>query len=146
MYQMIQTKISTVKEAQDISINKPEAILEQCKDMTELAQESFQILTVNAKGKLIDRHLISLGIVNASIVHPREVLRACILDSASAYIAVHNHPSGDTTPSAEDIIITRQLIEASKILDIKMLDHVIVGRYQATPRFLSMKKENICQF
>jgi len=146
MYQTIQAKLSTVKEAQDISIKTPEAILEQCQDMTQLAQESFQILTLNAHNKLIDRHLITLGIVNACLVHPREVLKACILDSASAFIAVHNHPSGDPTPSAEDIRITRTLIEASKIIDIQFLDHVIVSQRKSISKFCSFKEENICQF
>ena len=146
MYQTIQTNIPKVKESQDIQIKSPGIVLEQCKDMANIAQESFQILTLNAKNKLIERHLISLGVINASIVHPREVLRACIEDSAVAYVAVHNHPSGDVTPSAEDVKITRQLIEASKIMDIPMQDHVIIGRKDKNPTFLSMREEGLVNF
>lgn len=97
-------------------------------DMKTLAQEAFVILTLNTRYKVLDRHLVTLGIVDASLVHPREVFRRAIMDGASAIVLAHNHPSGDPTPSAEDIRITRQLVEAGRILQIEVLDHVIIGR------------------
>ena len=77
----------------------------------------------------------------------REVLRPAIVENASAVILAHNHPSGDPTPSAEDIRITRQLVEAGKIVDIKVLDHIIIGRPGEDNRaFLSMREEGVCSF
>lgn len=92
-----------------------------------LAQEAFFVLNLNTKYKLIDRHLISLGTVDACLVHPREVFRRAVMDAATAVVLAHNHPSGDSTPSREDIKLTRQLIDAGRILDIEVLDHVVIG-------------------
>jgi len=109
----------------------PEAIAAQCADMATAAQEMFVVFLLNAKNNVIDRCLVTLGILDASLVHPREVFRGALLNNAAAIIAVHNHPSGESDPSAEDIKITRQLVAAGEILGIKVLDHVIIGR--ATP-------------
>jgi DNA repair protein RadC len=80
----------------------------------------------------------------SGLVHPREVFRAAILDGAGAIILAHNHPSGDPTPSSEDIRITRQLVEAGKILDIEVLDHVVVGRGERP--FLSLRESGLVSF
>jgi len=146
MYQVIKTKFSIIKEASKNRIHDENAVLALCKDMATMAQESLQIITLNAKNFMIDRHLITLGLVNQSLVHMREVLKPCILDSAVSFIAVHNHPSGDLTPSVEDIKITRKLIEASKIVEIPILDHVIIGRRDSKDYCLSMNEKGICQF
>lgn len=106
----------------------PADVYRECIDIADLAQESFHILALNTRNCLINRHLIALGLADASLVHPREVFRAAIEDSSAAVVLAHNHPSGETTPSAEDLRITKQLIEVGKIIDIKVLDHVIVGR------------------
>lgn len=106
---------------------KASDVFDICKDMLGCAQESFCILTINARNYVIDRHLVSLGLVDQAIIHPREVFQYALLDSASRIIIIHNHPSGDPTPSAEDIQITRQLIDAGKIIDIKVIDHVIIA-------------------
>lgn len=146
MYQIIQTKVMTVKEASENKISSESQVLELCKDMVSMAQESFQILTLNAKHFVIDRHMITLGLVNQSLVHMREVLRPCIMDAACSYIAVHNHPSGDLTPSPDDIFITRKLIEVSKLIDIPILDHVIVGERDSKSNCLSMKAQGLFAF
>ena len=99
-----------------------------CRDIEALAQETFHVLTLNARNALINRHMVSLGVVDSALVHPREVFLTAIRDQASAIIIVHNHPSGDPCPSSEDIKITRQLVDAGKIIGIKVLDHVIVGK------------------
>ena len=114
-----------------VTVRTPEAIAAQCADMATSAQEMFIALDLNAKNNVIDRRLVTLGILDASLVHPREVFRGAILNNAAAVVVAHSHPSGDATPSAEDIRITRQLVAAGEILGIKVLDHVIIGR--ATP-------------
>jgi DNA repair protein RadC len=96
-------------------------------DLKSVAQECFVVIALNAKNKVIERHLVSLGTVSSTLVHPREVFRALIQSGASACILAHNHPSGDPTPSSEDIKITRQLNSAGEIIGIKILDHVIIG-------------------
>jgi len=103
---------------------------------------------LNAKYRLLDRKLITLGIADASLVHPREVFRAAIQDGAAAIVISHNHPSGDPTPSAEDLRITRQLVEAGRIIGIEVLDHVIIGRPDATrtQAFLSLRESGLVTF
>jgi DNA repair protein RadC len=87
----------------------------------------FCVLTLNGKNRLIRRHLVSLGTANSTLVHPREVFRPAIQDGAVSIIVAHNHPSGDPSPSANDIRITKNLVEAGKIIQIGVIDHLIVG-------------------
>ena len=91
-------------------------------------QEEFHIVTLDTKNQVIDTHCITVGTLDASLVHPREVFRAAIKDSASSIILVHNHPSGDPTPSREDIAVTDRLTESGKMIGIDVLDHVVIGR------------------
>lgn len=95
-------------------------------------QEEFHIVTLSTKHLPISTHLITRGTLDASLVHPREVFRPAIRDSASAVILVHNHPSGDSTPSREDIQVTERLTDAGKLLGITVLDHVIVASQGST--------------
>ena len=93
--------------------------------------------------------MITLGLADASLTHSREVFRPALHDGASAVVLIHNHPSSDVTPSAEDIRITKQLIDAGRIVDIKVIDHVIVGREcsnRADKPFLSMREEGVSDF
>ncbi len=90
-------------------------------------REHFLALHVDSKNRLLCLDRISTGSLNASIVHPREVFKSCLLSSAAALILLHNHPSGDPTPSREDHEITTRLKEASELLGIRLLDHVIIG-------------------
>ncbi|MBI4980970.1 DNA repair protein RadC [Candidatus Woesearchaeota archaeon] len=96
--------------------------------MRELTQEQFRTLLLDLKNKIIKEELISLGTLNGSLIHPREVFKSAIRESANSIIIVHNHPSGDPAPSREDEEITSKLIEAGDVLGIKVLDHVIIGR------------------
>lgn len=146
MYQTIQTKFMTVKDATEIKISSSDKVIDICKDMSFLAQESFQVLTLNAKNILIDRHMITLGLANATLIHSREIFRPAIQDAALSIILIHNHPSGDTTPSPEDLRITKKLIEAGKIIDIEILDHIIIGKQNGEPHCMSLKEEGICSF
>ena len=90
-------------------------------------KEHFMVLHLDSKNRIIKDEIISTGILNASLVHPREVFKPAIKESANSIILVHNHPSGDPTPSEEDKKITKILFDAGELLDIKLLDHVIVG-------------------
>ena len=130
-----------------VSIRTPEDIAGVCSDLRGLAQECFQVLCLNTKNQVLDRILVSLGLVDASLVHPREVFRSAIVAGACAVVLVHNHPSGDPTPSAEDVRVTRQLVQAGEILDIKVLDHVIIGQPGAGgPGWCSMREEGLANF
>lgn len=91
-------------------------------------QENFYILILDNQNKIIKEELITKGILDSAILHPREVFRPAIKNSASKIILIHNHPSGNCEPSPEDLSITKQLIEAGKLLGIEILDHVIIGR------------------
>jgi DNA repair protein RadC len=90
-------------------------------------QENFYVLILNNANNIIKEELISKGILDSAIIHPREIFKPAIKNSASKIILIHNHPSGNPNPSKEDLEITKQLVEAGKLLDIKVLDHVIVG-------------------
>jgi len=109
-------------------IRGPGDVYERCAPaMRDLAQEEFRILLLNTQHAVLSDLLITRGILDASVVHPREVFRPAIAESAAAIILVHNHPSGDPLPSVEDREITRQLAEAGRILGIPVLDHVVIG-------------------
>ncbi|KPJ53364.1 DNA repair protein RadC [candidate division TA06 bacterium DG_24] len=92
-----------------------------------LRKEVFKILLLDARNRMIREETVSEGSLTASIVHPREVFKAAVEESAASVILVHNHPTGDPTPSKEDRAITRQLVKAGEIMNIKVLDHIIVG-------------------
>ena len=111
-------------------------------DMRLLDREEFHVLLLNTKNGLIKPALISRGSLNASIVEPREVFKDAISVSAASMILVHNHPSGDPTPSAEDIAVTKRFVKAGELLNISVLDHIILG-HRADSRgqeFASLKE------
>lgn len=91
-------------------------------------QEEFHIVTLDTKNQVIDTHQITIGTLDASLVHPREVFRPAIKDAASSILLVHNHPSGDPTPSREDVAVTQRLTKAGTTLGIDVLDHIVLGR------------------
>jgi DNA repair protein RadC len=98
-----------------------------------LEVEKFWVLSLNRRNRLRKRVEVSSGTATAALAHPREVFRSAIRESASAVVCAHNHPSGDPSPSAADIQLTRQLREAAAAVDIPLLDHVIIGRRGADP-------------
>lgn len=100
--------------------------------LRDLRKEIFMVLMLDARNALIRGVTVSVGSLTASIVHPREVFKPAILSSAASVIFVHNHPSGDPTPSQDDLKITAQLVDAGQLLDIKVLDHIIIGRKSFT--------------
>jgi DNA repair protein RadC len=95
--------------------------------LRDLGQEEFHVLLLNTRHRVIRTVPVTRGILDASLIHPREVFRLAVAELAAGVILVHNHPSGDPTPSAEDRAVTRQLKEAGRALGIPVLDHVIVG-------------------
>lgn len=96
-------------------------------EMRQPTREEFRVMLLNTKNQVLAVRTVSVGTINASLVHPREVFREAISRSSHSIICVHNHPSGDPTPSAEDIAVTRRLQEAGRLIDIEVLDHVIIG-------------------
>ena len=95
--------------------------------LSKRPQEEFWVVTLSTKNKVIGLHHITTGTLDASLVHPREVFRAAILDSSSSIILVHNHPSGDPTPSREDRAVTTRLTEVGKLIGIEVLDHIVLA-------------------
>ena len=102
-------------------------------------KEHFYVLLLDTKNKVISEELISVGTLNASLIHPREVFNPAIKANANAIILVHNHPSGDCTPSNEDKEVTKRLNKAGEILGIKVSDHTIIGKYD----YFSLKQNGI---
>lgn len=116
------------KKMDNIKMNSAEKVYEYMKhELLNKKQEYFYALYLDTKKNLIDMKLLFIGTINRSIVHPREIFKYAYLLSASTIICVHNHPSGDTTPSKEDILFTKSIIEIGKIQDIKIVDHIIIG-------------------
>jgi DNA repair protein RadC len=96
-------------------------------DMRNLDREHFAVILLDSKNAVISVEKVSVGTVNSSIVHPREVLKPALEKSATSIILVHNHPTGSTSPSREDIMITRRFEKCGRILGIEVVDHIIVG-------------------
>ncbi|WP_048827955.1 RadC family protein [Bacillus sp. B-jedd] len=106
-------------------------------EMRFLSQEHFVCLYLNTKNQVLHKQTIFIGSLNASIVHPREVFKEAFRRSAASIICLHNHPSGDPTPSREDIEVTKRLAECGKIIGIDVLDHLIIGEN----KFISLKEK-----
>ncbi|MBU8879558.1 DNA repair protein RadC [Bacillus sp. FJAT-29790] len=106
-------------------------------DMRFLSQEHFVCLYLNTKNQVLHKQTVFIGSLNASIVHPREVFKEAFRRSAASIICAHNHPSGDPTPSKEDIEVTKRLTECGKIIGIDVLDHLIIGEN----KFISLKEK-----
>jgi len=124
----------------EISINGPEDVASLLmSEMRHFKQEHLYALLLDVKNKLIAKLLISKGGLASSLVHPREVFKPAIKKSSASVIVVHNHPSGDPTPSHNDIEVTNNLFSAGEVLKIKVLDHVIIG----DGRYVSMKEKKL---
>ena len=143
-------RLSEETISDEYAIKTPEDVVHVFREKTRtLKQEAFWILLLNAKNRLNGGpEEITEGLLDASLVHPREVFTKAITTHSAAIILVHNHPSGDPTPSAEDIRITKQLVQAGKIVDIKVLDHIILGNLskQSGSGFLSLREAGLIDF
>ena len=138
MYRIPAVKIQLVKDgtinaAERPYISTPEDAAAIMRPVVELlAEERMYVMLLSTKNRVNAIQEVSVGSLNASVVHPREIFKAAFLSNAAALILVHNHPSGDPTPSHEDVALTKAIVEAGKILDIPVLDHVIMGdRYKS---------------
>jgi DNA repair protein RadC len=109
-------------------VTRPEDILPLVAHLREKRQEHFVCIALNGAGEVLGNRVITVGLLNHSLVHPREVFADAITDRAASVICVHNHPSGSLEPSSQDIAITTQLKEAGAILGISLIDHIIVTR------------------
>lgn len=106
-------------------------------DLRTLNQEHFVALYLNTKNQIIHTQTIFIGTLNSSVVHPREIFKEAVRRSAASLIVAHNHPSGDPTPSPEDIHVTKRLVKSGKIMGIELLDHIIIGNR----KYISLKEE-----
>ena len=117
-----------------VRIREPEDVAHLFQDrLRDLQVEEFHLLALDSQSQVLREVLVTRGLLNSSLVHPREVFRAAIAEAAAGIIVVHNHPSGDPTPSAEDRAVTQQLAAAGRLLDLPLYDHVII----AGDRFMS---------
>lgn len=119
----IYKEVSMVKS----KIGNPLDVVDLVMEMQFLDREHFRVITLSTKNHVLGIDEVSVGSLNSSIVHPREVFKKAVEKSAAAIIMVHNHPSGDPEPSREDIQVTKRLVEAGKVLGIDVLDHIIIG-------------------
>lgn len=108
--------------------------------LDELDREQLIVVSLDTKNQPTSINVASIGSLNSSIVHPREVFKVAILSNANSIIIAHNHPSGDPTPSKEDISITQRLKEAGKLIGIDLIDHIIIGEEK---RFISLKEKGL---
>lgn len=135
---------------EEMRIDSPEDVLLVLRERLRLAEEEqFWALLLDAKNRLTRPPLmITRGTINASLAHPREVYREAIRGSCGAIVVAHNHPSGDPTPSPEDIRITKQLVEAGKVIGIQLLDHIVMGKRFSDGRldYVSLRETGLVRF
>jgi len=123
----------------ETKVTTPSDILPLVSDIVNKKQEYFVCISLNGAGEVVGNRVVTVGLLNHSLVHPREVFADVITDRAASVILVHNHPSGSLEPSKEDMAITKQLVDAGYILGIKVLDHLIISR----KGYLSMKEKGL---
>ena len=144
-YELEVVQIRLVKEAPWYS----DSPVTNCDDVAKLMikefgdydREVFCILNLATDGKVINANVVSIGTINATLISPREIFKSSILSNAATIIAVHNHPSGDVSPSREDKLTTQKLREAGELLNIELLDHLIIG--SKTGKYFSFRTENM---
>ena len=111
----------------------------------DVDREHFVMIALDTKNKIIGFHVVSIGTLNETLTHPREIFKAAFMMNAARIILAHNHPSGDPTPSDVDIAITKRLCTAGRLLDVPVLDHIIVGEHRsvsfADPEYGYIKEE-----
>ena len=108
-------------------------------ELSALAQEQLRVLLLNTRNQVVGQRTVYQGTVNSSAVRPAEVLRAAVIENAPSIVVSHNHPSGNPTPSPEDVSVTRDLVAAGKLLDIEVMDHIVIGK----GRFVSLKEKKL---
>jgi DNA repair protein RadC len=123
-------ELETENGFEGMDIKNPRSVVKAVRaSIKDMRKEHFMLIILNTRNKIIRIENISVGTLNASLVHPREVFNKAIAHTASSVVIAHNHPSGDPEPSEEDLKITRRLVEAGRILGIEVLDHIIIGKH-----------------
>jgi DNA repair protein RadC len=120
-------------------INSAKDAVAQLQEIRIVKKEHFVVLYLNARNQLVHKEIVFIGTLNASLIHPREIFEPAIKNLTAQIIIAHNHPSGDTEPSTDDMAITKRLIESGKILGIEIIDHVIITKNE----FLSFKDKKL---
>lgn len=139
LFQAVSERYAKEKLSPNTILNSPQLVFEYLKEkIGKEKKEHFVLICLDTRNNLIIED-VSIGILNASLVHPREMFKRAILNSASHVVIAHNHPSGDPSPSEEDITTTRRLVEAGKIIGISITNHIIVGQ----KNFVSLKQKGI---
>lgn len=147
---MISINIFSVKQVREreafydcpANIGSPADVNKAIRAVLELETESvekFGFFSLNSKNAIIGLHIIGVGMLNATLVHPREIFKAAMLNNAASIILFHNHPSGNPNPSPEDLLLTSNLVAAGNLLQIPVLDHIIIGEYE----FLSLREKGL---
>lgn len=138
----LSTRISKSYAINRLQISSPGSVAKiYMEEMRHLQQEHIKIVLLDTKNNIISDHNLSVGTVNASLINPREVFIHALKNHAVHIIILHNHPSGDPTPSSEDISITKRLMTASEIIGVQLLDHIIIG----DGTYVSLKEKGIIQ-
>ncbi|MDI9463789.1 MAG: DNA repair protein RadC [Bacillota bacterium] len=133
-------RLSSRSRYESLTISSPaDAAGLVIEEMRHYLREHFRVLLLDTKNKVLGMEEISIGSLNTSLVHPREVFRPAIRKACASVILIHNHPSGDPTPSSEDIAVTRRLYEAGRLLGIEVLDHVVIG----DGKFVSFREKGL---
>ena len=133
-------RLSKASYQEALCFSEPDTIARYyMEDMRHGKQEQMKLLMLNTKAKLIGETNISKGTVNASLITPRELFIEALQKSAVYIIIIHNHPSGDPTPSREDLLITKRIFDAGKLIGIELLDHIIIGNN----RYMSFREEGM---
>jgi DNA repair protein RadC len=132
-------RIFRSEDEPSIAIRRPEDAATLSKELSAARKEHFCTLYLDTRNRVIKKETISIGTLNASLVHPREVFQPAVECSAASVILVHNHPSGDAEPSREDLLLTKRLVSAGEIMGIDVLDHVIVAKRS----FVSLKERKL---
>jgi len=143
----VRVKVMMVREEGNpvpLTIRTPADASKYADQLRDCDREVFAVILLTTKNGAIGLHECSVGTIDSSLVSPANVFKAVLLSNAGACVIIHTHPSGDPTPSAEDIRITRQLVDAAKLMDIKILDHVVLGGN--VDSFTSMRESGLVQF
>ena len=133
------SRMQREKQKQLKIITTPKDVIEYFRFLEDKDKEEFWVMLLNTKNGVIGSKCVSIGTLNMALAQPREIFNVAIRYMASSVIVAHNHPSGDCTPSMEDIAVTKNIIEAGKLLNIECLDHIIIGRQKS----ISLKQEGV---
>ena len=128
-----------LQNKQSVLILEPKDVWKELKDIRDNKKEHFVIFYLDSRSQEIKREIISVGSLNANLVHPREVFEPAVRNLAAQFVIAHNHPSGNPEPSKEDLEITQKLVESGKILGIEMVDHIIVSK----DSFVSLREKGV---